>query len=105
MTKLSLEKQVIARARELIADKKHWTREAYARDLNSHPCDPLEKSAVRFCAVGALQRAAWDLGVGPGPLDEANTVLRSLNVVCMPWLNDNKGHAAVLALFDRGLAA
>lgn len=53
--------QVIERARDLVADRGTWTSHALARRANSEACQPTDPRAVRFCAFGALVRAAYDL--------------------------------------------
>ena len=52
---------VVARARELISDEKRWTQFEYAQLDSSDGADPADPLAVRFCAVGALRRAAHEL--------------------------------------------
>lgn len=49
---------LIVRAAELIEDRSHWTRRAFARDRHSHPVSASSGRAVRFCVGGALLRAA-----------------------------------------------
>lgn len=34
-----------------------------ARNRYGHPVDPVSPKAVRFCALGAIERALWDLGL------------------------------------------
>jgi hypothetical protein len=104
-----LERQVIERARALISRHEQWRRAAYAVDANGDRVDWCAKQAVAFCAVGALRRAAYDLTSDRGHAimlaDKiAGTMIRSrhekLAVMKMEFLNDAKGHAAVLQLFD-----
>src|SRR5262245_9445161 len=53
--------QVADRARGLIADPRTWTQGAMARTGNHRDCEPTDARAVRFCAYGAIQRAAFDV--------------------------------------------
>jgi hypothetical protein len=53
--------QVIERARNLIAIRSSWTRYTLALTRNNRDCEPTDAKAVRFCAYGALVRAAYDL--------------------------------------------
>ena len=55
----SIFKLVVERARDLVAIRARWTRFALARTRNDRICDPLDPAAVRFCAYGALIRAAF----------------------------------------------
>ena len=56
-----LQKHVIARALEIISDESKWTRGAMARTADGSPCGCLDPAVARFCAVGALHRAAAEL--------------------------------------------
>jgi hypothetical protein len=99
---LPLRKQVISRACELIEDPDHWTRFALARTASGIACRPGSERAVRFCAQGALYRAARDI-CPDGSTALFTTVSRSL-----PWLavvNDLRGHAAVLKHLKNALAS
>ncbi len=99
---LPLSKQVISRAYQLIEDPNHWTRFAHARDASGAVCQPGSETAVRFCARGALYRAASDI-CPHGSAALFKTVAWSL-----PWLalvNDLRGHAAVLKRLKKALAS
>lgn len=52
---------VIALAWPLVEDRKTWTTHALGRDARGDSCDPLDAKAVRWCAYGALMKAAFDL--------------------------------------------
>ena len=56
-----LKHQVIAGALQLIVQQKNWTRGTIARSAGGVPCALLDPAAVRFCAIGALNRAAMQL--------------------------------------------
>lgn len=99
---LPLHKQVIARAFHLIEDPAHWTTFAHARDASGVACPPGSEHAVRFCARGALNRAARD--ISPEGSDALfKRVARSLR--WMVLVNDFRGHAAVLKHFKKALAS
>lgn len=40
-----------------------WTKDTLARNLHSHPVGVAGKSACKFCTIGAVERAAHELGV------------------------------------------
>lgn len=94
---------IIERARALIADEAQWCRAALARDERGWQTDPTD-ATVRLRRVGGCGfRARGRPEAGPqsrrcgcerprGPSSLINT-------------NDSEGHAAVLALFDKALAA
>jgi len=108
----ALQRQIIAAALTLIEDEKHWTRGAIARTADRYACAWNDPGAVRFCAVGALVRAAYDLVGNEGQARElairagrqiaaANNRQRAV----LPYVNDCEGHLAVVAMFKRALAS
>ena len=103
-----LQHQIISRALEIISDESKWTRGAMARLADSKPCACLNPRAVRFCAVGALNRAADELLTQNGfhhaveaehEVLAANKELRGL-----PSINDIQGRETVIAMFKVALA-
>jgi hypothetical protein len=104
-----LQHQIIARAMELIADEAHWTRGALARDKHGVFCCWESARATKFCAVGALARAAADLlgstaDAGPLALDVARQVMIANAVPrCLQQINDIEGHAAVVRALQKAL--
>jgi hypothetical protein len=105
--------QVLIRARERITDKRRWQRDGLASEgpnrarLARAPGDP---RAVRWCAVGALEAElttarpsprGWRLIVDQALYDAAMTRLQEQGDVM--GINDRKGHAAVLDLFDAAI--
>jgi hypothetical protein len=112
----TIDHHVVARAREMISDKKHCAQFDYAQLDSSDETDPADPLAVRFCAVGALRRAAFELSTD----SEAFAVLTDRvqgaierfaktrgHLKCnfsIEDLNDGEsGHAGVLKLFDEYL--
>jgi hypothetical protein len=99
--------QIIERAKELIQDERHWCRGYLAIDASGASADPTSTDAVRRCALGALIAAAYQLTNSKEQSCElATTALRPLygsNTVVL--VNDHKGYAAVLALFDEAMTA
>ena len=53
--------QIIERARAYVAVRSHWTRYTLALTRNNKDCEPTDAKAARFCAYGALVRAAYDV--------------------------------------------
>jgi hypothetical protein len=98
--------KIIEDAREIISDSKRWTRNAYARDKNGRPVCPTDPKAVRFCAWGAVLRAAYDLA----PQDYMELAHATSDVVghLDSWplgrLNDCKnGRRKMIAVFSKAL--
>jgi hypothetical protein len=109
-----IQHQVVEGARALIVNPSQWCRVDEAQMRFRFPCSALDSRARRYCAIGALNRTAFDLVGNPqGAIDLAHKVgmlitgkadsiaaTRELVVV-----NDCYGHAAVLSSFDRALAS
>ena len=105
-----IQQQIILRALEIVSDENRWTAATLARDQHGRSCPVHAPEAVRFCAVGALARAASEL-LG----DRANhalvahienTVLAAdgqprLNLA---HINDQQGRKAIIELFKKALA-
>ena len=57
----TVQKQVLINARALIADPTHWTRSTIARTANGRKVEWHDQAATKWCAMGAMYRAAYDL--------------------------------------------
>lgn len=104
-----LEHQVIARALELITDETNWSQGAWARTASGKPCPWIHPAARRFCALGALNRAAFELLAVGGyelAMSAAKQVVsaRGGSDAHLPEINDLEGHVVVVALFRRALS-
>ena len=99
--------QITEKARSLIADKQHWCRGHLAEDANGLSVFPASASAVRRCGLGALITAAYELTNNYDSAHQlAHTALRPrCGIATLVHVNDVRGHAAVLALFDEVIAA
>jgi hypothetical protein len=107
--------QVAERARGLIADPRSWTQFAIARTGNHRHCEPTDAKAVRFCAYGAILRAAYDVAGSEAPaLRLADQTAMLLMGQDSPYaafeeliaVNDGQrsgARNAVLDLFDKAL--
>ena len=102
-----LTRPIIERARALIADEDHWCRAALAKDEDGRQVDPTDATARRWCAVGAIIAAAFELvGDVKQAHNLAEVVARKIRGdSSLVNTNDTKGRAAVLALFEKALAA
>lgn len=114
--------EILRSARAIIADPEHWTVGELAITNTGMPVAPDDPYAYAFCAQGAVYRA---LGIGR-PDQVSIRAVRALNkqlpaCVFLTDFNDDdeahrddgdtddgasaKAHAAVLAVFDRAIAA
>ena len=105
-----LEKQIIARALEIIREQGHWTREALARSSKNHPCSWSDLAGMQFCAVGALNRAAGEIvkGWGCATAIEAEKFVLAANDRSgddLAKINDEEGHEVIVEMFKKALAS
>ncbi len=102
-----LKLQIVERARALIADESQWCRCELARDAKGMGVCPMSDEAVKRCGLGALIAAAYDLT--GDHLAAHDLAIRAMQPLCgtatLVRVNDIRGHAAVLALFDEVIAA
>jgi hypothetical protein len=102
-----LKLQIVEQARALIADKSRWCRGHLARDTNGVAVCPTSDSATKRCGLGALIMAAYQVTNDRRQAhDLAIKAMRPLHgSATLVNVNDVRGHAAVLALFDEVIAA
>ena len=94
--------QIVERARALIAEEQHWCRRHLAEDGNGVSVSPTSSSAVLGAVIAAAYQFTHDLDaahqLGHDALRPRYGAATVINV------NDARGHAAVLALFDEVIA-
>ncbi len=105
-----LQTQIIARALEIISDEDHWTSAVVARAADGKSCSCRDPSAVRFCAIGALFKAAVELvgddGVAQGfKADKLVLAANNRQFDTLPSINDDEGHAVIVEMFKRALGS
>ncbi len=101
-----LERQIIEKARALIATPETWTQGEFARDTCGERVSWRSPQAVRFCVWGALNRAAYDMtGDRRRSVTLADHAARTLRhgVASLSGTNDQGTHADVLAVFYKYL--
>ena len=64
--------QIVARARVIIEDGEHWTRDVLAVAKDGTIVEPTDATAERFCAVGALTRAVAEMTANASNPDALN---------------------------------
>ena len=94
MMKTALE--IITEAQDLIRDPNRWTQGCYARNEHGVPTGASNPAAVRWDASGAILKVA---GAPQYVVTAALAdIFKGEGVV---HTNDSRGHAAVMAMFDR----
>ena len=108
----TIQQQIVSRARAIIADEVNWTCKALARDDSGTVCEWNDARATKFCALGALVRAASefirdDYVAHSIAMEAARQILEANRPTgsCLPMLNDSEGHASIIAMFDYALCA
>jgi hypothetical protein len=102
-----LQFQIVERARALIADEQRWCRGHLAQTASGLSVFPTSATAVKRCGLGAVIAAAYQLTHDHDAANAlAHKALRPLyGTATLVRVNDMRGHAAVLALFDEVIAA
>jgi hypothetical protein len=97
-----LQIQIVKKARSLITDQQRWCRGELARDVYGEGTCATSPSAVRWCALGAVIAAAYELTHDlKAAHDLALKALRpKYGTATLVGVNDMRGHADVLALLD-----
>ena len=103
----SFKLQIVERARALIADEQHWCRGHLAQDVSGVAVSPSSANAVKRCGLGAMIAAAYQLTHDfDASHDLGHNALRPrYSAATVIYVNDTRGHAALLALFDEVIAA
>jgi len=98
---------ILERARALIANEQQWCRRHLGEDVNGVSVSPTSASAVKWCGLGAVIAAAYQLTHDFDAADQlGREALRPrYGAATVIYVNDTRGHAAVLALFDEVIAA
>ena len=97
--------QIIEMARLLVNNEKKWCRSEMALDIYGTPVCPTDDTASKWCAYGALVVAAHNMAGDSGSaIDLAAIAVKHFgDCDALMRVNDTKGHAALLALFDEVL--
>ena len=97
--------EILTKAKALIDKPEKWTIGAYAR--NGETAVPNDnKYANRFCALGAVKRAGYELEVEVYDALDAldNCAFYKHGFCSVIRFNDSKTHPEVMALFDEAIA-
>ena len=102
-----LKLQIVEQARRLIANEQNWCRGQLAEDARGRIVFPTSANAVRRCGLGAVIAAAFKLTQND---DKAYALAQdTLRPYCalstLVHVNDERGHAAVIALFDEVISS
>ena len=103
---------LLVAARAIVADPARWCAWPHALDANGHSCEGRANIAVRWGALGALDRAAADADASHRIFVEARRQVNQASVrVADSWtgpawvLDYNAAHTMTLAIFDEAIRA
>ncbi len=99
--------EILKEARALIEDPARWTRKIYARDEQGFGVSETDPEAVCFCSLGAIAKVSGvpTYQLSNVPTYQLSTPFHFLGYDPVVLINDTRGHAAVLRLFDLAIAA
>src|SRR4030095_3191087 len=102
-----LKVQIVEQARSLSAEDQHWCRGQLAEDARGRIVVPTSAKAVRRCGLGAVIAAAFKLTQNyEAAYALAQNALRPYGgLSTLVHVNDERGHAAVIAIFDEFIAS
>lgn len=103
--------EILKAGKALIESPKNWTQRRYARNAQGEMVAYESENACKFCSVGAVKRAAFDLDGLDGDSFQAETALNKALDHMSGWptgviyYNDYhmRKHAEILHLFDRAI--
>lgn len=100
------QRRILAIARKRIVNREGWTKRVFAQDKFGKDVLFSSSEAERFCAIGALQKAALDAG-DEDPYRVAGDICRQMGRTPEEIFDLNDGwfgHRRVLKLFNDNLA-
>ena len=101
----TLDAVVLRNACNLLASDQRWTSGAWARDARGNRCSPLSRYAIQWCAVGALEKCAYDL---VGNEQSARQLADAIGKDLVPatgglvFVNERGGYALVRTVMAMG---
>ena len=101
-------KQALIKARELIADRNHWTQGASARDDRGAPVPYTDPDAMCWCSMGAIGKVVSEAEQTPvGVVIALRGGIKHLksftSFTSIASFNDNSTHTQVLEAFDKAI--
>lgn len=112
-------KKLLIEAKALIADKKNWTKKAFARTEDNASVEIQSDEACKFCSVGAVVKAAGERNAdacfigrfNSSPykafhlLDNEAAKFGDCTFTSLVGLNDYGSHEDVMQVFDNAIKA
>jgi hypothetical protein len=101
---------VLQAALEILQNPQQWCQKAWARDVDGYPVDPTDPSAVKFCLLGAVMKAAFDAEPeyqkASHLIDQAHGALKAVHPLYpIVTLNDDEAtsHQDIISLLNQAI--
>jgi hypothetical protein len=95
--------EILAMARALIANEKHWCQGSYAARASGGFTDALDPEATQWCALGACIKVTGGMEGRWNMARNALYAARRAGELSVVRVNDKLGHAAVMHLYDKAI--
>jgi hypothetical protein len=95
--------EILRAARHRIESPRRWCRRTYALTGNNRHVHPTSPKARKWCALGALDAECWGRSFDMAIVYLSKAVPLVSDLVLVSTVNDRRGHAAVLAVYDEAI--
>ena len=100
------ETDILNEARATIADPERWVTGNYAVNQYGSTAHPWDNHAVRWCAIGAIEKVKVPHQDWSGTAGAKQTLRRAaldLFSMSVPAVNDRLGHESVMSMYDHAI--
>ena len=91
----------IAHAMRVMGPIHRWTQGARARDALGREVRPHDRSAVQWCAIGAVEKVSSSRDERDRALDKLTEISERLYGCSLEDANDMMGRAAIIRIFRK----
>jgi hypothetical protein len=96
---------ILKRANEILSDESKWTQGSMAKDIDHDAINIYDPAACRFCIVGSLYRAAYELKLRTSDADMAASRLSDRTSHGLTNINDRGTFKEVKELLTSCIAS
>lgn len=103
---MAAQAEILKAARALIEDRIRWTQHTYARGKSGRPVYPEQRSAVSWCALGAICKVTDTNPLRsdyPVAVEYLRRSAEEIGFTSVELVNDGRFHSTVLRMFDRAI--
>lgn len=99
--------EILIAAKAVIADPKHWTKGAIAKNSDGYSTYVSSETASCWCSVGAYYRVAEAIDETPIAITAFETLTRAATAfgrfLSVADMNDASDHATVMSVWDKAI--